>query len=63
MIITRAGIIKILNIADPTTVPKAADIPLVDSCNIKKNKKEVKNSGNEEPIALIVAPVTPSGNL
>ena len=42
--------------------PKIVERPLLNpltSCKIIRKKKDVKNSGNELPIALIVAPLTP----
>ena len=60
--ITTEGIIKILKIAEPTTVPSAALIPSTPSLSIIKNKRAVKNSGRDDPIAFIDAPLTPSGS-
>jgi hypothetical protein len=60
--ITTAGINNILNIALPSIVAKLLLKPET-SCNIIKKKNAVKNSGNELPIALIVAPLTPLVNL
>ena len=53
---------EILKIADPKIVAKPLLNPSTSRKKIRK-KKAVKNSGSELPIALIVAPLTPSVNL